>query len=53
MNLLALYLVDLNGLTRRERWRFAAYAALILAPLAALAIILTWCVPGLEQVLQH
>jgi hypothetical protein len=51
MNLIALYLIDLNGLTPKERRRLAAYAAVLFIPLATLFIALTWCVPGLEQVL--
>jgi hypothetical protein len=35
MNLLSLYLIDYNRLTRKEKARAWWYAAIILAPLAA------------------
>lgn len=52
MNLLSLYLADLNGLTRRERWRLAWYVLIIFAPL--ILAVLTWlaCGPSLDQVLK-
>ena len=37
-NLLALYLIDCNGLTRPEKARAWWYAAIILTPLAAIIL---------------
>jgi hypothetical protein len=51
MNLLSLYLVDLNGLTRPERCRLAWYAAVILAPVAAIILASHWYSPGLDRVM--
>ncbi|MFA4834825.1 MAG: hypothetical protein WC749_01970 [Dehalococcoidia bacterium] len=51
MNLLALYLADLNHLTRRERIRAAWYAAIILIPLAPVILAHLWYGPGLDRVM--
>lgn len=51
MNLLTLYLVDLNHFTRRERLRAGWYALIILAPLAALILAHHLYGPSLGQVM--
>jgi hypothetical protein len=50
-NLLSLYLVDLNGLTRRERCRLAWYAAIIAIPLVAVILATHWYGPGLSKII--
>jgi hypothetical protein len=51
MNLFALYLADLNRLTRRERTRAAWYAFIILAPIAALILAHQLYGPSLGQIM--
>ena len=51
MNLLALYLADLNNLTRRERLQAWWYAAIILIPLAVIILAHHLYGPSLGQVM--
>jgi hypothetical protein len=51
MNLLSLYLVDLNNLTRPEKARAWWYAAIILTPLAAVIAAHQFLGPSLERIM--
>lgn len=51
MNLLSLYLADLNHLTRRERTRAAWYAVLIFAPVIAVILAHQLYGPGLDRIM--
>lgn len=51
MNLLSLYLIDYNNLTRPEKTRAWWYAFIILAPLAAIILASWWYGPGLDRVM--
>jgi hypothetical protein len=51
MNLLSLYLADLNGLTRRDRWHLTWYAAIIFPPLVLAFLAWLRFGPSLTQVL--
>ncbi len=52
MNLLiSLYLIDYNGLTRKDKARFCWYAAIILAPLAAVLLACHWHAPSLKRIM--
>jgi hypothetical protein len=51
MKLLALYLADLNSLTRREKARTWWYAMIIFIPLAAVILAHQWYGPGLDWVM--
>jgi hypothetical protein len=51
MNLIALYLIDFNGLTRREKARFGWYAAIILTPLAAIILAHQFYGPSLGRIM--
>jgi hypothetical protein len=49
--LLTLYLIDYNGLTRREKARLWWYAAILLAPLA-LILLAHYCLgPSLDWIM--
>jgi hypothetical protein len=51
MNLLSLYLVDLNNLTRPEKARAWWYAAIIFIPLAAVIAAHQFLGPSLERIM--
>ena len=51
MNLLSLYLIDFNGLSRKDKARAWWYAAIILVPLATVILAHIWYGPSLDQVM--
>jgi len=51
MNLLSLYLIDFNGLTRKDKARAWWYAALILIPLAAVILAHQFFGPSLDRIM--
>lgn len=51
MNLLSLYLIEFNSLTRREKTRSWWYAAIILIPLAAVILAHHWHGPSLNRIM--
>jgi len=51
MNLLSLYLIDFNGLTRKDKARAWWYAALILIPLAAVILTHQFFGPSLDRIM--
>jgi hypothetical protein len=51
MNLIALYLIDFNRLTRPEKRRAWWYAAIILVPLAAIILAHLCHGPSLDRIM--
>jgi hypothetical protein len=51
MNLLSLYLIDYNGLTRKGKARFWWYAAIIAIPLAAILLACHFHGPSLNRIM--
>jgi len=51
MKLLSLYLIDYNGLTRKDKTRFWWYAAIIGIPLAAVILAWAWHGPSLNRIM--
>lgn len=51
MNLIALYFIDYNGLTRKDKARTYWYAAIILIPLTAVLLAHHWYGPSLNRIM--